>query len=279
MKLGFSTLGCPEWTFDEIIEYGSRYGFEGVSFRGVHGEMDLRKIPEFAPARRGETLRRMRDAGLEPTIMMASARFALADPAEREKHLEEAKAAIDLAAAMESPAIRVFGGAIPDGVKQEDAYGWVVENLRALGDYGASGKIYTLLEVHDAFSDTYIVRDTMKRVDHPFVGVLWDTHHPYRAMGQSMREAWDNVGQWTRDTHFKDSVVDPNARLGYRYTLLGEGEVPVIEALRLLKDAGYEKYLTLEWEKAWHPDIPDAHVCFPRYVETMRRMLADLTTP
>jgi len=129
MKLAFSTLGCPEWTFDEVLQYGEQYGFQGVSFRGIHGEMDLRKIPQFAEAERPATIRRLADAGLEPAMMMASARFALADPGERQKHLDEARAAIDLAAAMGAPAIRVFGGAIPEGVEPEAAYGWVAENL------------------------------------------------------------------------------------------------------------------------------------------------------
>ena len=276
MKLSFSTLGCPDWTFDEILEYGRKYGFEGVGFRGVKGQMDLTRIPEFAPERRKETVKRLSTAGLAPMMMLTSVKFALSEAAERQKNLEDAKANINLAAAMGSPSIRVFGGKIPEGVKKEAAYGWVAENLRVLGDYGAKKKIHTLLEVHDDFTDTYVVRDVMERADHPFVGVLWDVHHPYRSLGQTMQEAWDNVGKWTMDAHFKDSVVDKSERVGHRYTLLGDGDVPNIEALRLLKAAGYKHYLTLEWEKAWHPEMPDAHIGFPHYVKKMRSYLAEL---
>ena len=129
MKLSFSTLGCPDWTFDEILEYGRKYGFEGVGFRGVKGQMDLTRIPEFAPERRKETVKRLSTAGLAPMMMLTSVKFALSEAAERQKNLEDAKANINLAAAMGSPSIRVFGGKIPEGVKKEAAYGWVAENL------------------------------------------------------------------------------------------------------------------------------------------------------
>jgi len=52
MKLGFSTLGCPKWSFDTILERATKYGFNGFEVRGIQGQMDLLKIPEFAPNRR-----------------------------------------------------------------------------------------------------------------------------------------------------------------------------------------------------------------------------------
>ncbi len=209
--------------------------------------------------------------------MLTGAKFVQKDKAERDKNVADAKANIDLAAAMNAKTIRIFGGAIPKDAKKEDAYGWVVDCLKASGDYGAKKKIRVLLETHDDFTDTYVVREIMERANHPWVGVLWDVHHPFRTLGQTMKEAFTNVGKWTHDTHFKDSVVDKSERMGHRYTLMGEGNVPNLEALQLLKDAGYQGYLTFEWEKAWHPTLPDAHVAFPDYVKKMKGYLAQLT--
>ncbi len=39
---------------------------------------------------------------------------------------------------------------------------------------------------------------------------------------------------------------------------LGEGEVPVREIIGLLAAGGYAGYLSVEWEKYWHPDIEEA---------------------
>ena len=49
MKLSFSTLGCPGWSFGEIVLRASQYGYEGVAFRGLGGQLDLTKVPEFFP--------------------------------------------------------------------------------------------------------------------------------------------------------------------------------------------------------------------------------------
>jgi sugar phosphate isomerase/epimerase len=277
MKLSFSTLGAPDWSFDEILKYAREYGYDGVGFRGVKGQMDLTRIPEFLPENRKATLKRFRDAGLEIMMMLTGAKFVQKDKSERDRNVADARANIDLAADMAAGTIRIFGGAIPADVKKEDAIGWVVDCLKASADYGAKKKIRVLIEVHDAFTDTFLVREVMERVNHPWAGVLWDVHHPYRTLGQSMKTAWDNVGRWTYDTHFKDSVVDKSdLKYGHRYTLMGDGDVPNIEALQLLKDAGYKGYLTFEWEKAWHPALPDAHVAFPDYVTKMKGYLARL---
>jgi sugar phosphate isomerase/epimerase len=276
MKLSFSTLGAPDWSMDDVLKYGKQYGFDGVGFRGLKGQMDHTRIPEFLPENRKATLKKFRDAGLDIMMMLSGAKLVQRDKAERDKHLAEARANIDLAADMGAGLIRVFGGPIPADVKKDEAYGWVVDSLKALGDYGAKKKVRVLLESHDDFTDTYVVREIMERANHQWVGVLWDVHHPYRTLRQTMKEAWNNVGKWTYDTHFKDSVIDATEKVGHRYTLIGEGEVPNLEALQLLKDNGYKGYLTFEWEKAWHPAIPDAHVAFPDYVKKMKGYLAGL---
>lgn len=276
MKLSFSTLGCPEWPFEKIVEKGEEYGFEALGFRGVQGEMDLLKVPALSEKNRAATLARLARAGLAISMLLTGCRFTAADKAERRRHVEEAKRNIDLAAALGTDAIRIFGGPVAAGVKREDAHAWLVESCRELGDYAGPKQVYVALETHDDFTDTALVRDLMERTAHPWVRVLWDVHHPYRFAGESMKQAFANIGKYVVDTHFKDSFKTPTEKEGSKYCLLGEGDVPLREALQILKDAGYDRYLTLEWEKAWHPYLADASVAFPQYVKTMREYLAAL---
>ena len=35
MKLSFSTLGCPEWSWNEILATAKDMGFDGIEIRGV----------------------------------------------------------------------------------------------------------------------------------------------------------------------------------------------------------------------------------------------------
>lgn len=63
---------------------------------------------------------------------------------------------------------------------------------------------------------------------------------------------------------------------GYRYVLMGEGDVPVLEILRRLKQMGYGGYLSLEWEKGWHPELEPPEIAIPDYIRKMKGYLAEL---
>ncbi len=54
-------------------------------------------------------------------------------------------------------------------------------------------------------------------------------------------------------------VKDPR-----RTPLLGEGEVPVRTILELLRRHGY-RWVAVEWEKKWHPEIPEPEVALPQH--------------
>jgi hypothetical protein len=45
--LSFSTLGCPDWPLDKILDVAAANNYEGVEIRGILREMDLSKSPHF----------------------------------------------------------------------------------------------------------------------------------------------------------------------------------------------------------------------------------------
>ena len=129
-----------------------------------------------------------------------------------------------------------------------------------------------LIETHGDFADSQLMLELLVHVRHPRVGVLWDTHHPWRFHGEPVAETYARLKPWIRHTHWKDSVSkttgtpSENAECrrsrgpvrlkpGHRsadYVLFGTGEFPAAETLRLLVDGGYDGWYSLEWEKAWH---------------------------
>jgi sugar phosphate isomerase/epimerase len=60
-------------------------------------------------------------------------------------------------------------------------------------------------------------------------------------------------------------------------TLLGEGDVPMQDILAKLRAAGYDGWIAVEWEKKWHPEIPDHEVALPQHAELLRAYLARLS--
>ena len=47
LLLSFSTLGCPDWTFEQITSFAVQHGYKGIEVRGLKRQMDLTKCPEF----------------------------------------------------------------------------------------------------------------------------------------------------------------------------------------------------------------------------------------
>ena len=58
---------------------------------------------------------------------------------------------------------------------------------------------------------------------------------------------------------------------GFTYTLPGEGDVPLGEMIGLLKQRGYDGYLSVEWEKHWVPALAGPEVSLPAHAAFLRR--------
>jgi len=271
MKLGVSTLGCPDWTLDEILTRLPGCGYEGVELRGLGPDLDLTQSPHFAtPPAAEKTRRAFADAGLAICGVDTSCSFTDPDPAARARSLEEGRRAVDLAAALGAPTVRVFGGGIGSESERSEATHRVASALAELGDHAAQvGGVRVVLETHDAFSTGAQVAEALRLADHPHVQALWDLHHPFRH-GEAPAETFRVLGAYVEQTHVKDS------KPGGTYCLLGEGDIPIVEMLRLLKGGGYDGWLNLEWEKRWIPALPDPAVAFPQYAARLRAYLAEL---
>src|SRR5580704_10358379 len=95
--LSFSTLGCPDWEFQKIVEFASTHSYSGIELRGIQREMDLPKCALFNNAQsRALTINIMNDKGLHFVDLGSSANLHVADIAERKKNMDEAKRYIDL---------------------------------------------------------------------------------------------------------------------------------------------------------------------------------------
>jgi len=60
-----------------------------------------------------------------------------------------------------------------------------------------------------------------------------------------------------KHVHIKDSVSVPSARHPYSYVLNGEGEFPAEDVFKILSENNYDGVVSLEWERKWHPYLPE----------------------
>jgi len=271
LRLSTSTLGCPGWTLAQIIENATAMGFDAVDFRGLLDALDITTTTEFTTDL-ATTKLRLADAGLAVSGIAISARYALEDGDALSANFDETRRNMELAAELEAPVIRVYGGRMPAGHTVETILPALTENLRKIGDEAEAYGVTLALETHDDWTDSVVFGRLMREVDHPRVRVLWDLHHPYRTNGEAAATTYGNIGAFTASTHVKDSV--PTEDGGHQYVFLGEGDVPLQEMLGLLVDGGYGGYAILEWEKRWIPSLPEPEEAFPQYVAKMREWLS-----
>jgi sugar phosphate isomerase/epimerase len=270
--IAFSTLGCPGWSFKQILETADRLGYAALELRGIAGEMDLPKVPELSGTRLAETKKDLAALGIVVSDLGASSRMHEKDPATREKQFEEGRRFIDLAQAMGVKYVRMFGDKIPEGEPKEEVMKRVVDGFRRMADHAKPAGVTVLIESHGDFTKAPDLVEILTRVDSPQFALLWDAHHSFVAGGEKPAESWKALGKWARHTHLKDSKPQGAER---RYVLVGEGEVPVREQVKVLAGAGYEGFYCFEWEKKWHPEIEEPEIAFPHYAKTMREYLAE----
>jgi sugar phosphate isomerase/epimerase len=270
--IAFSTLGCPGWTWKQILETADRLGYAALELRGIAGEMDLPKVPELSGTRLAGTKKDLAALGIVVSDLGASARMHEKDPATREKQLDEGRRFIDLAQAMEVRYVRMFGDRIPEGEPKEDVMKRVVEGFQQMAAYARPAGVTVLIESHGDFTRSPDLEEILTRVGSPQFALLWDAHHSYVAGREQPKDTYAKLGKWVRHTHLKDSKPEGADR---RYTLVGKGEVPVKEQVRVLASSGYGGYYCFEWEKKWHPEIEEPEVAFPHYAKAVGEYLAE----
>ncbi|MBS7607068.1 MAG: sugar phosphate isomerase/epimerase family protein [Candidatus Bathyarchaeia archaeon] len=270
MKLSFSTLGCPNWDLHKIISSAAEMGFHAIELRGLLEDLDISRRPEFTSHLK-ETKSMLLKYGISVSAISISARFAVVDPAERREQFDEARRNMALAAELDAPVVRIYGGRIPKGYTLDAIMPILIRNLQEIGDEANDYGVILALETHDDWVDSRLCARLMREVNHPRIRVLWDLHHPYRIKGESPEETYANLAPYVVSIHVKDSIIDSQGKI--KYVPLGEGNVPVKRMLELLLEGGYRGYATLEWEKRWHPDLLEPEIVFPQYVQKMREWL------
>ncbi len=271
MKLSFSTLGCPKWDLNQVVQHAKNYRFAGVEIRGIKDQLDVSKLPELTK-HASEIREKLGEADIEIICFSSSIRMAEPDQAKRQGHLEELKRYVELCYKFDTPFIRIFGGQIDD-LSWDQAIDEAAATLAKMIEIVNGVDTKLVIETHDDWMAAEHFKALMENVDSEKVGVLWDVNHPFMFIGEAPEETWEKAGKWIYHTHWKDSKIAIDTVMGFEPCLMGEGDLPHEKIYDVLLKGGYDGYLSLEWEKRWHPELPDPEIALPQYVEYMKRLM------
>jgi sugar phosphate isomerase/epimerase len=253
--IAFSTLAFPDASLASAVSLGRQWGYAGVELRLID--------PRMPAAARAQVKRTVTAAGLPVVAVDSSIRLTGEDPG------PDLRRFLELASDWESPLVRVFGGALAgDQAERQEQLRAAARVLESCVPVARRLGVAIGVETHDDFSASSVVASLLAMTDPEWVGAVWDSHHPHR-VGESPADVYANLGRRILLAQVKDARRTPSG--DWELVLLGEGEVPVIQMLELLVSVGYRGWISVEWEKRWHPEIAEPQVALPQHL----RVLAD----
>jgi sugar phosphate isomerase/epimerase len=265
-RIAFSTLAFPDASLARAVSLGREWGYDGVELRLIDGEL---VDPSMPAAARAEVKRTAAAAGLPIVAVDSSIRLTGDNPG------PELRQFLELASDWEALLVRVFGGPLdndePARRAQLEAAARVLEASAGVAERLG---VAVGVETHDDFSASSVLAGLLTMAESRWVGAVWDSHHPHR-MGERPAEVYANLGGRVLLAQVKDARRAPERADGWQLVLLGEGEVPVREMLGLLADGGYRGWVSVEWEKRWHPEIEEPEVALPQHLRLLDSWLRD----
>jgi sugar phosphate isomerase/epimerase len=268
MKLSFSTLACPDWTMPQIIAGAASYGYDGVELRFVEGEDSLWKLPVFSGTELTSTSRALADHSLTISCLDTSCRFHSSDAEERKRWLIEGDRMSDLASQLKAPGLRVFGDTIEAGSDRQSTRQWVADSIQHLAEIASSKGVEVWIENHGDFASAGETAGILAQAGSPRAGVVWDPANSFIAARERPADGAAILGTAIRHVHIKDVRRSGD---GCQYVATGEGEFPLMELLGTLQKIQYNRFVSFEWEKKWHPEIDDPEVALPHFMNWFRK--------
>ena len=263
LKLSFSSLGCPDWSWSDMLSVAVDMGYQGIEVRGVGKELHAPHISVFRPQHREATIAELTRLGLGVVCLTSACELGVREQlSANEREIPEY---IELAAALGTPYIRVVGSLqLPQEAPVDQ--GLVLELLQRFGAQAAARGVTLLLETNGCYADSERLAKTIDAAGQG-VKALWDIQHPFRFAGEGPEQTVGTLGKRIAHVHIKDSVM-ADGRLLYR--MPGRGELPVEGSVNALRKDGYDGFYSLEWLKRWDWSLEDAGVVFAQYVPYMR---------
>ena len=239
--LAFSTLGCPGASVGEICALAEHSGWRGVELRvsdeeSVHIGLD---------AAGRESVRSAFEVARVPIVCLASyVRVGKPDLTD-EDCVADLLAHLQLARDLGAAGVRVFPGA---GESTADADARMVRRLTMAADAFSEAEVALLVETHDSHRAARDLARVLEQVDHPAVAAVWDILHTWLA-GETPEFSCLRLASWLHHVQLKNVA----SRTDLTPSLLSTGILPVSDVLMALDSIGCQGWLSLEWERRWHP--------------------------
>lgn len=245
------------YTDKDLLPLAKELGFDGMEYAGL------------SPAQGTDLLDHARELRAEADrvgipIVALSVGSDLLNGGEGQ--IESLRRQVDAAAILGVKAMRHdASGGYPAEIRSqrgfENALPVIAEGYRKVTEYAKTKGVKTCIENHGFFcQDSTRVERIINAVADPNFGALVDIGN-FLCADDDPGVAVGNLAPYAFHVHAKDFHVKPGTGFippdGFfmsrggnflRGAIIGHGDVPVIQCLRILRGAGYDGYITVEFE-------------------------------
>ena len=263
----------------DVIPKAKEMGYEGVEIvRGNQSDAEMRALAVMLKAQAAE-------AGIPIIAYMVTADFAKRP---LEEQVDMLKAEAEIAALMGASRMRhdTSYGKDAEGneIDFEKTLPVIAEGCRRVAEFAAGLGVQTMTENHGRFmQDALRVKKLMESVDHPNFGWLIDMGN-FSGVDEVCVESVRIAAPMAVHVHAKDVHIKNGGGFkplqGWGVTrggnyirgaMIGHGDVNVKECLKILKEAGYDGWLSVEFE-----GMEDCIMALKANIENLKEMFAAL---
>ena len=264
MKICFTTLGCPDWTIEEVCTKAVSLNAYGVELRAKSPDLHINTE---TPKERVNQIKRMfNDAGVRIIGITGYTQFANPDQKVRASNEEQLIKNLELCQDLEADYVRTFIGLPPQPYNADDVYAYIGDSLRNVSEKASGINASALIETHDFASSGKSTRRILNAAGNCHnLGAIWDISHPPKA-GESPDETWQQIGEYVRSVHIKDEYAErlPNGEIHQCFP--GLGVLPLKKCLDILTHANFDGYYVIEWERAFNMNLAPLEDAFLVFV-------------
>ncbi|MEQ1822623.1 MAG: sugar phosphate isomerase/epimerase family protein [Fimbriimonadaceae bacterium] len=253
----------------QFIHEAARIGAEGVEL--------LSPLYRDPAADKAMAKQALGETGLAVPIFSVGNNFAKPSELERADQLEQIRFGISEAVDFGASVVRVFAGDLSEGIQFDDAQKWIVEGLALASSVAADAGVKLALENHGKLAGrgdqiASLIEAVREKCGNEALGANPDFGN-FMLVDECPCCAITQVSKYAVMAHAKDFGLATEGFRSlegkiYQGTVIGEGEVPIQKCIDELKSAGFDGWLSVEYE-----GTEDPLTAVPRSVSNLERMV------
>ena len=256
MKLSICTIGLRDRKADEAFRVMAECGYFHADCLAYSPAAHVSRSMSVEQRKSVVALAAEHEVGICSVAGIAGNKIASENATERQQAIEEIKAEVDLALDLGAKIVRVSaGGEILTPILKR-----AIPHLREAALYAQGKGVRLAIENHSGSVSGFPTQLTelCRAVDSSAFGIIYD---PGNLLGMDIdyKAGFELMRKHICHVHLKDGYAHYFGNDGFvpqrlSCTLLGEGMLDIPWIMAHLKSAGYEDYVSVEYEGCWHPE-------------------------